>query len=141
MKIHYTAGGILKDTKKNKIYLISNLKKTAYQFPKGHIENNESAKETAIREVQEETGYQNIEISNTKGYSSHYKFKDPTHRGLQEKYVIYYPMILLDYEWKHTEYMDNEHIHGEWVDYNKVLTTLTFPNLKMIFKEYMTRDI
>lgn len=60
-----TAGGIVfrhgKTNKDVEILLIQDAK-NRWTIPKGHIEENESAKQTAEREIQEETGLQKVKV-------------------------------------------------------------------------------
>ncbi len=60
---HFTlikAGGGLVKNKKGEILLI--FRRGKWDLPKGKLENNETIEECAIREVQEETGLQNLKI-------------------------------------------------------------------------------
>ena len=54
------AGGVV--IYENKILLLDRPKYNEIRLPKGHIEMNESCKDAAIREVQEESGYINLYI-------------------------------------------------------------------------------
>jgi 8-oxo-dGTP pyrophosphatase MutT (NUDIX family) len=54
----YSAGGVVRDGDKLLLVKVKNLEgKIAWTFPKGHIEKGEKAAQTAVREVEEETGY------------------------------------------------------------------------------------
>lgn len=65
-----TAGGIVfryaKNSKEVEILLIQDAK-NRWTIPKGHIEEGESAKETAEREIREETGLQEMKVLNWLG--------------------------------------------------------------------------
>lgn len=66
-----TAGGIIfrhnpKDPKQIEILLIQDAK-NRWTIPKGHIEEGESAKETAEREIREETGLAEMKVLNWLG--------------------------------------------------------------------------
>ncbi|MBA3732958.1 NUDIX hydrolase [Patescibacteria group bacterium] len=47
---------------KGKVLLVTGKKGKTWSFPKGHVETGETLEQTAIREVQEETGYE-VEIT------------------------------------------------------------------------------
>ncbi len=54
----YSCGGVVLDGKKVLLIQIKNLAgRKVWTFPKGHLEKGETARETAVREVEEETGY------------------------------------------------------------------------------------
>jgi ADP-ribose pyrophosphatase YjhB (NUDIX family) len=65
-----TAGGIVfryaKDSNDVEILLIQDAK-NRWTIPKGHIEEGESSKETAEREIREETGLQQMKVLNWLG--------------------------------------------------------------------------
>lgn len=65
-----TAGGIIfrrrPESKEIEILLIQDAK-NRWTIPKGHIEEGESAKETAEREIREETGLQKMKVLNWLG--------------------------------------------------------------------------
>ena len=50
------AGTVLVDLKNKKVGLVYRTRPQDYSFPKGHIENGETAEECALRETEEETG-------------------------------------------------------------------------------------
>ncbi|HPR10293.1 MAG TPA: NUDIX domain-containing protein, partial [Candidatus Saccharibacteria bacterium] len=64
-----TAGGIVwRRNKKNKIeILLHKDPKERWTIPKGHIEPGETARETAEREIREETGLQEMKVMNWLG--------------------------------------------------------------------------
>lgn len=55
----FSAGGIVREGSNLLMILVKNLEgQTIWTFPKGHIEKGEGAEQAALREVQEETGYE-----------------------------------------------------------------------------------
>src|SRR5690242_17604462 len=58
-RFEFSAGGICRDGANLLMVLVENLEgQQIWTFPKGHIEKGEKAAEAAVREVEEETGYQ-----------------------------------------------------------------------------------
>jgi diadenosine hexaphosphate hydrolase (ATP-forming) len=64
-----TAGGVIfRRNKKNEVeILLIQDAKNRWTIPKGHIEEGESAKDTAEREIREETGLKDIKVLNWLG--------------------------------------------------------------------------
>ncbi|MBN2746799.1 MAG: NUDIX domain-containing protein [Bacteroidales bacterium] len=72
-KIHVAAGGWVFDTS-NRLLMIH--RRGSWDIPKGHLDANETLEECAIREVQEETGLDKVQIDRYLGISYHiYKLK------------------------------------------------------------------
>ena len=72
-----TAGGIIfritPDQKDIEVLLIQD-SKNRWTIPKGHVEPGETAKQTAIREINEETGLRKIKLSSWLG-KIHFKYR------------------------------------------------------------------
>jgi diadenosine hexaphosphate hydrolase (ATP-forming) len=72
-----TSGGIVfrltRDSKDIEILLIQD-SKNRWTIPKGHIEQGETAKQTAIREIGEEAGLQHIQVLSWLG-KIHFKYR------------------------------------------------------------------
>jgi len=72
-----TAGGIVfrmtEDSKDIEILLIQD-SKNRWTIPKGHIEPGETARQTAIREISEESGLKNVELLTWLG-KIHFKYR------------------------------------------------------------------
>ena len=59
VRFEFSAGGVVQEEKRLLLVKVKNLEgKIAWTFPKGHLEEGETAEEAALREVEEETGYQ-----------------------------------------------------------------------------------
>lgn len=71
-----TAGGIIfRRGKKNKVeILLIQDAKDRWTIPKGHIETGESARETAEREIKEETGLKEMNVMNWLG-KIHFRYR------------------------------------------------------------------
>jgi ADP-ribose pyrophosphatase YjhB (NUDIX family) len=116
------AGCILINKELKKIGLVYRKKLNDYSFPKGHLEENETLSECAVRETTEETGRDCklisdkeigvIEYTNYEGQIKTYMFlaldKGKTNKKIAEK--------------------DKEEL--VWVNYNEVKSKLSYQNLK-----------
>jgi len=70
----HSAGGILLENSKALLIKVTNLQgEIIWTFPKGHLENGETAIDAAIRETAEETGW--ICKPYVKLYTAHYTFE------------------------------------------------------------------
>eukprot|EP01047_Picozoa_sp_COSAG01_P070392 COSAG01_NODE_10656_length_2111_cov_2.363817_3_plen_78_part_00 len=66
-----SAGGVILNTA-NKIAMVEQ-KNNIWSLPKGHLENNESELDAAVREIHEETGLINITLIQKIGQFTRYK--------------------------------------------------------------------
>ena len=65
---------VYKELNDKRLYLIIRTSNGEYGFPKGHVEENETERETAIRELKEET---NIEVQIVDGFRCKIEYKFP----------------------------------------------------------------
>ena len=121
------AGCILINKELKKIGLVYRKKLNDYSFPKGHLEENETLSECAVRETTEETGRDCklisdkeigvIEYTNYEGQIKTYMFlaldKGKTNKKIAEK--------------------DKEEL--VWVNYNEVKSKLSYQNLKDLWNK------
>lgn len=66
METQLCAGGIVLGDS-GTIALVRNRKDTLWFFPKGHVEMGETLEETAVREIEEETGLESLEYIDSLG--------------------------------------------------------------------------
>lgn len=97
-----------------------------YGFPKGHIEIGETEKETAIREVKEETGL-DIKIISDKRYTQSYIVKENVHKDV----VFFIAKLENNNEKRQVEEIEEI----LWIDINEVENILTYDSLKELWKE------
>lgn len=98
-------------------------------FPKGHIEKNESEKETALREILEETG---LEVELVEGFkeSIYYNPKPDI-----KKEVVFF----LSKADKTKVKLQTEEIKAyKWLKYEEALSKVTFENSKEILRKAFT---
>ena len=129
LKIVSAAGGlVLKDSK---VLMIYRLQK--WDLPKGKIEEGESKKEAAVREVEEECGVKAILVS--KLIKTHHTFY------VKEKFVIkethWYLMNCID-DSRMLPQVEEGIEKVEWKMENEIQEALnnTFPNIKSVIDSY-----
>ena len=96
-------------------------------FPKGHIEGNETEKECALRECEEETSI----VAKLKPFFRKV-VQYPVSKG-NEKQVVYFIGYFKNQEAKHNHGF--EHFEYLLCPYEKALEVLTFENTKEVLKE------
>lgn len=93
-------------------------------FPKGHVEENESEIETAIRETKEETNI-DVEVLEDYKYFINYNVNNKINKD-----VIFYLAKPVSFD---ARKQDIEVAEVMWVDIDKVNELLTFDDTKEIF--------
>lgn len=99
-----------------------------WEFPKGHVEENETEMETAIREVKEETNI-DVEIISDKRYVIEYV----TDKG-RDKQVVYFIAKAVS---KNISRQECEIQTVEWLKFAEALETITYENTKKLFKKVL----
>lgn len=137
MKRIFSAGGIvlrlrsgssISDKGSLEVLVTQHSKHKGWDFPKGHIEEGESSKDAAIREVGEETGVK-AEIIERVGDTKYFYF-DAGERVF--KTVIFF---LMKYVSKGKAITAFEVSGMEWLPVNKVEEKLTFKDTKELWRK------
>ena len=133
MKIQESAGGIVFRRHDDSIEILigQHSGHHGWVFPKGligDIVDNEGREETAIREVQEETGITGEILHPLKPYVIYFVWEGEKHK----KTVYYYVMEYLtgdtrDHDW--------EMSHVEWLPLSDVEERVTYEKEKKVFRE------
>ena len=132
MKREFSAGGIVFNSQ-HQVLLINNAamkdpKKSYWGFPKGNIEEKESSKDAAIREVKEETG---IEAEIVEKLGDHkYVF---TFEG--EKIFKVVILFLMQAKNGEIKIQQAELLGAEWFDSEEALQKLSFSADKTLLKK------
>lgn len=100
-----------------------------WDFPKGHVEEGEKEVETALRELEEETGIKDVELVENFREKMHYFF---THKEETISKDVYY--FLAKTSQKEVT-MSFEHQNYEWLPFKEAMERLTFDNAKVILKK------
>jgi len=101
----------------------------AWLLPKGHAEPSETPKETASRELVEETALKVVEWLDHAPFIEHYRFK----RGEKEIYkeATYFPALVEG----ETQLQTEELLDGKWIPIKEFSERATFPEMKRIASE------
>ncbi|MBQ9298120.1 MAG: NUDIX domain-containing protein [Clostridia bacterium] len=110
---------IIKD---NKVLLIQQ-NAGHWGFPKGHVEENESEQETAIREVKEETNI-DVKITDTTRYTVEYM-----HKGNLKQVVLFIAEPISNDLKPQAE----EISVIEWLSFEDALNRFTYDNVRDLF--------
>lgn len=134
MEKQYSAGGILLN-KNNQVYVLHNTKRNEWVLPKGKIEGQETAIQTAIREIHEETGFFEItEMLEIPIYISHYQFKQENTETSYDKFVTYFLLKTEKILPEETKEMKEEGLVREWFTMEDAILKVSHEDSKKILK-------
>ena len=135
MKYEKSCGVIVFTRIENTIkYVIIKSVNGFYGFPKGHVENNETETETALREVFEEVGLKPTLVD---GFKETVEYYIPSINV--QKQVVYY---LGEYKNQDIVYQKEELLSAELFDYNNAIKLFSHQNnvdLLQKANEYLER--
>lgn len=97
-------------------------------FPKGHVEENETEYETAIREVKEETNL-DVQIIKDKRYQINYDLDNG-----KNKEVVFFVAKL---EGGKIKPQNKELIKAKWMGFQEALETITYDNTRKLFEKVL----
>ena len=123
---------VYRKTKTNEIeYLILKRKLhwKGWEFSKGGLENRETMKKAVAREVKEETGLKalNIKKYNKSGKYKYHKILKDRPGFIGQTYSLYSAEI----KRSKVKMSKKEHSSYKWVDFDKAIKMLKWPNQKM----------
>jgi 8-oxo-dGTP pyrophosphatase MutT (NUDIX family) len=111
-------------------YLLLKYSAGHWDFVKGQIEENESEKDTVLRELQEETGIINAKFIGDFRKTINYSFKSRGRTIYKE--VVYF----LIHDNNNTEVkLSREHVAYQWLNYEQAMRRVTFQNAKNVLSE------
>ncbi len=105
--------------------------KGSWTFPKGHHEGNETPKETALRELEEETGITEIELLDL-SLIMHEEYKIIKHEKQRLKVNDYFIGFVKDQKVKIQE---NEISAYKWASYEEAIKTFQYETRKETLKK------
>ena len=110
----------------------SNDVKGHWDFPKGHVEDNETELETATRELQEETGIDNFKLIDNFRHKITYNIHK--NNAVIPKEVIFF---LGESSTKSIE-LSSEHQNYSWLNFDLAHDRLTYANAKEVLAKAKT---
>jgi len=120
------AGTILLNLEKKQIALIYRPHKNDYSFPKGHLEENETLQECAIRETEEETLRANHLLMNKEIYID--KYVTPAGENVEN-----YMYIAIDDGPTTKEIREEDREIVEWYSFDEIENKLSYESLKELW--------
>ena len=116
----------------NKVLLLQHPDTTTsghWDFPKGHVEKGEDELQTALRELKEETGIDNVKIIDDFNHLISYNFLRGGDTILKE--VVFFLGITNQEKVS----ISSEHQNYAWLQYESAYERLTYDNAKKTLKE------
>lgn len=100
-----------------------------WDFPKGHVEKGEQEEETARREIEEETGLNDLEFE--KKFREKIEYTYLREKRLYRKEVIFF---LAKTRTKNIT-ISHEHQNHIWLPFEEVIKKVTFENARELLKK------
>jgi bis(5'-nucleosidyl)-tetraphosphatase len=101
-----------------------------WEFPKGHVEAGEDVTDTALRELEEETGITDAALIPGFSHEIEYFFRD------RRKRLVHKTVCFLLAQTKSADIrLSDEHVGFEFLPYGAALKRLTYANAKSILRE------
>lgn len=119
-----SCGAIIYNNKKEVLLVKHNA--GHWDFPKGHVEKNETEQQTALREIKEETNLE-VKLYSDYRYDTHYSPKENV-----EKTVIFFLATNITNNYKK---QDSEIADIGWYSYDDALKLITYDNSKENLKK------
>ena len=134
MTNHYSAGIVVyRDENNQREYLILQYAAGHWDFPKGHMEGNETKEETAHRELFEEAG---LTADIDPGFESSFSYFFMQNGSQHFKEVYFFKGKVHP----GTVVLSHEHQGYRWLPYQQALELLTYDNAKQLLQEVHRAD-
>ncbi len=128
-KITESAGGVILN--QDGLVLVVNQHGLSWSLPKGHIEDGENKKETAKREIYEESGIDQLEFISELGSYQRYKISLDGGDNISEQKTI--TIFLFKTNQTELKPKDPENPEARWVKIDEVANLLTHRKDKEFF--------
>lgn len=129
--MEYSVGTVIFDNQitPHKVLLIKQKHGGHIGFPKGHIEQDESIEETALRETQEEVGLK-VLLTNI---SEHITYTLPN--GKRKKVTYFLAFNASD----SIQIQEEEIVHADFYEFEEAYTLLTYQNDRDVLHKFINR--
>lgn len=128
-----SAGGVLVDETNQKVLIVKSVSSSEYLLPKGTKEEHETIEDTAVREVYEETGFQNESTKPPKLLAIQIRPHVGGNKGQHKVIYWFYNRLVSDRKWEGTQ-EDYEDFEGEWYSLDDAMCILTYDEDKRIVR-------
>lgn len=118
-----------RNTRDKREYLVLKSRTTDWEFPKGTIEDDEELQQTALRELEEETGITSLKIID--GFKEEYEYKFEKNGELVHKKVN----LFIGHSYEASAELSSEHYDHQWRTFDQAINTLTHDSMKNILRE------
>jgi bis(5'-nucleosidyl)-tetraphosphatase len=109
-----------------------------WDFPKGHVESGEDLLQTALRELEEETGITDAQLIPGFSHDIKYFFRD------KKKKLVHKTVWFCLAETKTSRIrLSDEHVGSEFLEFEPALKRLTYPAAKSLLRhaeEFLNND-
>ncbi len=119
-----SCGAVIFKADGNRKYLLLHYEGGHWDFVKGHVERNETEKQTVLRETQEETGL--TDITFIEGYRQPISYYYRRAGETVYKEVVFY---VLESKTDAVR-LSREHVGFDWMSYDRAYERLTYKNAK-----------
>lgn len=128
-KVIKAAGGVVKNNKEEILFIYRN---EIWDLPKGKLEENEEINEAAIREVEEETGVQNLSILKPLEPTYHIY----TYKNKQVFKITYWFAMQTEFSGKLLPQLEEGITQVEWLNGEQTAVALenTYANIELLLK-------
>ena len=113
-----------------RIYLLLHYAGGHWDFPKGHVEAGESEEQTALREIQEETGMASLVFIPGFRETVSYSFRHNTGEVAQKQVAFFLAKAS-----EKLVHLSNEHIGFAWLPYSAAKKKATYENAKNLLEK------
>lgn len=129
--IEATSSGVIpfRNMRGKREYLLLKGRTGDWEFPKGSIENDEELQQTSLRELEEETGLEQVKLLN--GFREDYSYEFVS-RGDKIHKTVH---LFIGHSFESSATLSEEHSDHQWRTYEQARNTLTHDATKEILDD------